>query len=195
MWTRPPDRTRALDARHCNDAVRQAFTRSVQFVQPPLRPGRGARSWEYALGLTMASTILVLLSRRETTSWLLSAAECLATLIGGADIRALIVRPPPSRPPLLSVEIPMRQTAPATEAEERQRCASLRSAFTGWLHARPALDLSIQLDEVEALIDSAVIERGRQADIIVLSSQDRMAMCRNVSRSNALCWRRGDRSS
>jgi nucleotide-binding universal stress UspA family protein len=112
--------------------------------------------------------VLVLLSRPQTTSWILSAAGCLSDLLGGAGIWALLVKAPEPDPPLLEVEVSMRRF-PANDREEEQgRCAAVRRAFDTWLRARSEWRDHVVLEEVEELIDAAILERGRYASIIIL---------------------------
>jgi nucleotide-binding universal stress UspA family protein len=121
----------------------------------------------------MARTILVLLNRPETATWLLSAGECLAELIGGADIQALVVRAPREPPPMLSVELATPRRQPETEEQERHRCEEVYSAFQEWLRARPELEASTRWQDVEALVDAVVVARGRQSDFIILEKARR----------------------
>jgi nucleotide-binding universal stress UspA family protein len=111
----------------------------------------------------MPGVILAVLDHPEAAAELLTAAECLADLIGGAVINALIIRTLPQAT-ITSEEVLTKQRESHIRAQEQTRAAALTEAFRDW--ARSARSAA-RLNDVEAAAAEAVAARGRVADYIV----------------------------
>jgi nucleotide-binding universal stress UspA family protein len=126
-------------------------------IQGMTMPG-GARE------AAVPGVILVVLDRPEATRGLLTAAACLANLIGGAVINALIVRTPPHTT-VTSEEILTTQRESQIRAQEQVRADAITEAFADW--SRGA-NRSARMSDVEAVAAEAVAERGANADFVVI---------------------------
>lgn len=116
----------------------------------------------------MRGVILTLLERPDTAPDLLAASERLAGLMGGARIDALVVRMPPEATILPGEEVLTRQREARIREQEEQRAAALRTAFDNWAARAHAEGVSARWCDAEGLVDAAIREWGRRADIIVL---------------------------
>jgi hypothetical protein len=112
----------------------------------------------------MPGVILVVLDHPEETCGLLTAASCLADLIGGAVINALIVRTLPQAT-ITTEEILTEQRETYIRAQEQLRAAAITEAFRDW--SRSAISVA-RISDVEAVAAEAVAERGPGADFVVI---------------------------
>jgi nucleotide-binding universal stress UspA family protein len=112
----------------------------------------------------MPGVILAVLDHPEEARGLLTAAGCLADLIGGAVINALIVRTPPQTT-ITSEEVLTKQRERHIRAQEQVRAAALAEAFRDW--ARSARSAA-HLRDIEAVAVEAIAERGPGADFVVI---------------------------
>jgi nucleotide-binding universal stress UspA family protein len=112
----------------------------------------------------MPGVILVVLDHPEETCGLLTAASCLADLIGGASIHALIVRTPPQAT-VTTEEILTEQREGYVRAQEQVRAAAITAAFRDW--SQSAIRVA-HMSDVEAVAAEAVAERGPSADFVVI---------------------------
>ena len=112
----------------------------------------------------MPGVILVVLDHPEQTSGLLSAASCLADLIGGAVINALIVRTPPQAT-VTSEEVLTKQRESHIRAQEQVRADAITDAFRDW--SRRGIGAA-RMSDIEAVAREAVAERGSIADFVVI---------------------------
>jgi nucleotide-binding universal stress UspA family protein len=115
----------------------------------------------------MSEVVLVVLGRADRVSDLLTAAQRLATLLGGAHINVLAVRSPFLDGLLLGG--PMTEEAAALLAAGQARIASLKASFETWAGNACIGEISARWIEAEGAPASLVEERGRRADIIVVS--------------------------
>ena len=115
----------------------------------------------------MPGVILVVLDHPEETCGLLTAASCLADLIGGAVINALIVRTPPQTT-ITTEEVLTKQREIYVRAQEQLRAAAIIDAFRDW--SRSATN-AVRMSDVEAVAAEAVAERGPNADFVVIEQQ------------------------
>src|ERR1700760_4080437 len=104
----------------------------------------------------MPGVILVVLDHPEATGGLLSAAACLADLIGDAVINALIVRTPPETT-ITSEEILTTQRESQIRAQEEMRAAAINAGFVEWSRSAHC---TARISDVEAVAAEAVAERG-----------------------------------
>ena len=116
----------------------------------------------------MDSMILTLLERPEAAAGLLAAAGRLAALMGGAGIRVLAVRLPPTATILPSEEVLTAEQEARLRDGERTRAARLRAIFEDWASRSSPGDAWEDWEEVEGLAADLLRERGRRADALVL---------------------------
>ncbi len=118
----------------------------------------------------MADVILAVLGRRETAHFVLDAAQCLAALVGRANIVALAVDAPPPASPL-AAEALMAEVGDveASRERDRRRIASLKTTFDAWASGARQTGITVQWNEVEGTERAIVEERGRRADFIVIA--------------------------
>jgi nucleotide-binding universal stress UspA family protein len=112
----------------------------------------------------MPGVILAVLDHPEEAPGLLTAAGCLADLIGGAVINALIVRTPPQAT-ITSEEVLTKQRESHIRAQEQVRAAAITEAFRDWLRRASS---AARLTDIEAVAAEAVAERGPGADFVVI---------------------------
>ena len=118
----------------------------------------------------MADVILAVLGRQETAHGVLDAAQCLAALVGRANIVVLAVDAPPPASPL-AAEALMAEVGDveASRQRDRRRIASLRTIFDAWAGGARQAGITVQWNEVEGAERVIVEERGRRADFVVIA--------------------------
>jgi nucleotide-binding universal stress UspA family protein len=115
----------------------------------------------------MSSVILAVLDHPPASRGLLEAAGCLADLVGGARVNALLVRTPPEATIVPSEEVLTLQRETEIRASEADRAAAARTVFQAWAETTP-LGATARWIEVEGMTEDVVRESGRRADWIVL---------------------------
>lgn len=118
----------------------------------------------------MVDVIVAVLGRRETARGVLDAAQCLAGLVGRANIIALAVATPPPASPLMAEALmaEMGDVAAARE-QDRKRIAALRATFDAWAGAARQDEITVQWDEAAGPANVAIEQRGRRADCVVIA--------------------------
>jgi nucleotide-binding universal stress UspA family protein len=115
----------------------------------------------------MSSVILAVLDHPTAADGLLAAAACLADLVGGARINALLVRTPPEATILPSEEVLTLRREAEIRAIEASRAANARTIFDAWAETTPP-GATARCIEVEGLAEYVVSDWGRRADWIVV---------------------------
>jgi nucleotide-binding universal stress UspA family protein len=113
----------------------------------------------------MPGVILAVLDEPAATPALLRAAARLADLIGGALIRALIIRTPPNTTILAGEEVLTKQQADQIRAQEQARAAALAEIFHVW---HEECGRAAELSDVETAAPDVVAARGSIADFLVI---------------------------
>ena len=113
----------------------------------------------------MPSVILAVLDHPRDAPGLLVAAACLADLIGGAVINALIVRISPQATILASEEVLTRQRESQIRAQEQARATTLTAVFEDWQRNSGS---TAHLIDVEAAAAQVVVGHGQGADFVVI---------------------------
>jgi nucleotide-binding universal stress UspA family protein len=113
----------------------------------------------------MPGVILAVLDHPEETPGLLTAASCLADLIGGAVINALIVRTPPQAT-ITSEEVLTKRRESHIRAQEQARATAITEAFEDWSRSASS---AAHLIDIEAVAAEVVAERGPGADFVVIA--------------------------
>ena len=115
----------------------------------------------------MSSVILAVLDHLPASRGLLAAAGCLADLVGGAHVNALLVRTPPEATIVPSEEVLTLQRETEIRAIEAARAAAARTVFEAWAETTPR-GATARWIEVEGMTEDVVRDWGRRADWIVL---------------------------
>jgi nucleotide-binding universal stress UspA family protein len=115
----------------------------------------------------MSSVILAVLDHPPASGGVLAAAGCLADLVGGARVNALLIRIPPEATILPSEKVLTLQREAEMRAIQAARAAAARTAFQAWAEATP-LGATARWIEVEGMTEDVVREWGRRADWIVV---------------------------
>jgi nucleotide-binding universal stress UspA family protein len=125
----------------------------------------------------MADVVLTLLTRPETAPTVLAAAECLAVLLGGARIEALVMRVPPISTILVTEEVLTEAQEQKIRAREHERATAVHRGFEAWVIERWAIETWATrhggtnaprwIDE-EGLPEALVKKWGERADYIVV---------------------------
>ncbi|MBI0537395.1 universal stress protein [Roseomonas sp. KE2513] len=119
----------------------------------------------------MADVILVVLVSPLAADQLLSAAERLAVLTGGARVNVLAVRTPPGYSGLTAeANFGEMLTSPITLEDERM--AALEAAYRRWAAGTAEAPLKAHWSSIEGLADP-VVNEGRRADFLVVARPDR----------------------
>jgi nucleotide-binding universal stress UspA family protein len=118
----------------------------------------------------MLGVILAYLDQPVAAPTLLRAAGCLADLISGAEVHALIVRTPPESTIMPTEEVLPAAKAGRIRAQEEARAAALTSLFEDW---RREAKRTAHLADVEAIAGEAVAQHGAAADFVVIGRPDR----------------------
>ncbi len=116
----------------------------------------------------MSSVILAVLDHPSASGGLLAAAACLADIVGGARINALLVRTPPEATIVASEEVLTLRREIAVRALEASRSAATRTVFQAWAATAPQVGAAARWIEVEGMVEDVVREWGRRADWIVI---------------------------
>lgn len=117
----------------------------------------------------MSEVILVVLQRPERAAGLLGAAQCLATLLGGARVSAVAARTPPGLLALAAEASLPDEMLAAIAAEEQSRVASLKAAFETWTVRAGQAGSTARWSDGEGLLHLVIEERGRRADFITIA--------------------------
>lgn len=115
----------------------------------------------------MSSVILAVLDHPPASGGLLAAAGCLADLVGGARINALLIRTPPEATIVPSEEVLTLRREIEIRALEDSRAAAARTVFQAWAETAPR-GATARWIEVEGMAEHVVREWGRRADWIVV---------------------------
>ncbi|MBN9559211.1 MAG: universal stress protein [Alphaproteobacteria bacterium] len=115
----------------------------------------------------MPSVILAVLDHPPAADRLLAAATCLADLIGGARINALLVRTPPEATILPGDEVLTLRREAEIRAIGASRAAAVKAVFDAWAVTTP-LGGTARWVDVEGLVEDVVKDWGRRADWIVV---------------------------
>ena len=124
----------------------------------------------------MLGVILAYLDQPVAAPTLLRAAGCLADLISGAEVHALIVRTPPESTIMPTEEVLPAAKAGRIRAQEEARAAALTSLFEDW---RREAKRTAHLADVEAIAGEVVAQHGAAADFVVIGRPDRHKPGRN----------------
>jgi nucleotide-binding universal stress UspA family protein len=124
----------------------------------------GAKLSEGPRVAAMPGVILVILDHPEEASGLLTATSCLADLIGGAVINALIARTPPQAT-ISTEEILTKQRENYIRAQEQVRAAAIAQVFRDWLRSASSV---AHISDIEVVAAEAVAQRGPNADFVVI---------------------------
>src|SRR5271166_4844068 len=116
----------------------------------------------------MPGVILAVLDHPRSALRVLEAAGCLADLIGGGHVNALVVRAPPESTVLAGEELLTQAMASRARSAEAERAASLKGIFDGWIPRELDSGITAQWIDVEALAHDVVEDRGAGADFIVI---------------------------
>jgi nucleotide-binding universal stress UspA family protein len=116
----------------------------------------------------MSSVILAVLDHPHAGGGLLAAAGCLADLVGGARINALLIHTPPEATIVPSEEVLTLQREIEIRALEASRAARIRTVFEAWAATTPREGATARWIEVEDMAEDVVREWGRRADWIVI---------------------------
>jgi nucleotide-binding universal stress UspA family protein len=119
----------------------------------------------------MTDVILVVLERPEAAARLLSAAECLAVLAGGARVNVLAVRTPPGYAGM-TAEASFGEMLTSLITLEDERIAALEAAFRHWTAGTTVAPLTAHWSSVEGLAD-LLVDEGRRADFVVAARPTR----------------------
>ncbi len=115
----------------------------------------------------MSSVILAVLDHPSASGGLLAAAGCVADLVGGARVNALLVHIPPEATIVASEEVLTLRRETEIRALEASRAAAARAMFHAWAETTP-LGATARWIEVEGMAEEVVREWGRRADWIVV---------------------------
>ena len=114
----------------------------------------------------MPAVILAVLDHPEAAPALLNAANCLADLVGGGQVEALIARTPPITTILPSEEVLTKRQEDRIRAREAARAAALTEAFH---RCAQGLSTPARLIDIEALATQFLAKQGPGADYIVIA--------------------------
>ena len=116
----------------------------------------------------MSDVILAVLGRPEAAPALLSAAACLASLMGGARLNVLAVHEPIHVNALAAEALVMEaDSILARRHGGEKRVAALRAAFDSWKGEAGEAAVAAHWFEAEGSVATVIGERGRRADILV----------------------------
>lgn len=116
----------------------------------------------------MFNVVLAVLTKVETAPSVLTAAERLSTLLGGARIETLVMRVPPISTILITEEILTKEQEWKIRQHEAERASMLRHAFEKWKGQRGGFDDPRWIDE-EGVAETLMKKWGERADYIVIA--------------------------
>ena len=119
----------------------------------------------------MSNVVLALLTRTETAPAILSGAERLAVLLGGARIEAMVMRILPISTIMVTEEILSKADEKKIRDHEAERAAALRQIFDAWATKRGGTNAPRWIDE-EGVTETLVKTWGERADYIVVGRPD-----------------------
>ena len=119
----------------------------------------------------MSNVILTLLTRTETAPGILSGAERLAVLLGGARIEAMVMRILPISTIMVTEEILSNVDEQKIRDRETGRAAALRRIFDAWATRHEETKAPRWIDE-EGVTETLVKAWGERADYIVVGRPD-----------------------
>jgi len=119
----------------------------------------------------MSNVILTLLTRTETAPGILSGAERLAVLLGGARIEAMVMRILPISTIMVTEEILSNVDEQKIRDRETGRAATLRRIFDAWATQYEETKAPRWIDE-EGVTETLVKAWGERADYIVVGRPD-----------------------
>jgi nucleotide-binding universal stress UspA family protein len=116
----------------------------------------------------MSDVILVVLGRPAAAPAVLSAAACLASLMGGARLNVIVVQQPVHIHALEAEALVMEADAIlALRHGDEKRIAALEGTFRRWVAEAGEAVTAARWSEVEGSAATVIAERGSRADIIV----------------------------